>query len=100
LFQLKSCSTVGSHPTARSEQRWSDGPWARTGRAAEEVAVVIYRTGRHGRQAGRGLRYGHGPKEFFLSFVFTETVLIDFVQVFEQISYSFFYSKYSNENFV
>jgi hypothetical protein len=39
-------------------------------------------------------------KLFFLSFNLQNTVLIVFVQFFEQVSYSFLYSSYSNENFV
>jgi hypothetical protein len=58
------------------------GRWAVTGLAAEEAAVVIRRTGRRELQSGPWATVGHGPKEFFLSFVFTETVLLFFCSVF------------------
>jgi hypothetical protein len=74
-------------------------PWARTDRAAERAAGFICRTGQRACAVGRGPQKATGRNCFFSVILFTDYSFVVFVQFFEQISYSPFYSNYSNENF-
>jgi hypothetical protein len=67
----------------------------RTGPQSERRALSAAQSATSERQA-----VGHvwpRAKTVFLLFFFQRTVLIVFCSVFEQISYSFFYSNFSNE---
>jgi hypothetical protein len=48
-------------------------------------------------QSGPWAAEGRGPKLFFQLFCLQITVFVDFVQILSKISYSIFYSKFSNE---
>jgi hypothetical protein len=66
------------------------------GRAAKERRRLPAAQRAPHAKAGRGPHIVTGRYSFLFLF-FQRTVLLYFVQFFEQISYSFFYSNYSNE---
>jgi hypothetical protein len=75
LIQRRARSAVGSHPTVRGQRRLLAGPWAAPSWAARGSGGNYLPRRAPRAKNGPWAANGHGPREFFLSFVFTDTVL-------------------------